>query len=119
MSFIDLMSDVDWSEADVENRRRAILASSVPAARQQELQTILLWHIAGIRAASEREWAEIEDMKRAWTAAAAQYDAALADFRLLQRARAVERGEAPLSEQTQEIRDLVAARARARRDGLD
>jgi hypothetical protein len=110
VSFIDLFSNDQWRDEDVANRRRALLASMVSEARQHELQTILLWHLVGIRTPSADEWAEIESMKQAWIKAAAEYDAAWKDVQLLRRAQAVERGESTAESEPNEVQDLVRAR---------
>lgn len=118
MSFIDLFSDDKWNDADVANRRRALLAGMVTEARQQELQTILLWHLVGIRTPSAEEWFEIEAMKQAWVAAAAEYDAASRDLQLLRGAQAVERGESTAELKLQPVQELVRARAARRQTRL-
>lgn len=115
MSFINLLENDVWTEADLDNRRRALVASMVSDGRQQELQTILLWHISGVRTASREEWAQVEQMKDAWVAAAAEYDAARSDLALLREARLVESGETSPTDQSEQVKDLVAARASARK----
>ena len=56
---VDLMADLEWSEADLDNRIRHQVASVVSEARQSELRTIMLGHIAGMRTATAKEMGEI------------------------------------------------------------
>ena len=59
MSIINLLRSDVWSEADIVNAGRAVIYSQISFDRQQELQTIMLGHIAGLRAATPDELAEI------------------------------------------------------------
>lgn len=59
MSIINLLKNDVWSEADIVNAGRAVIYSQISFDRQQELQTIMLGHIAGLRAATPDELAEI------------------------------------------------------------
>ena len=59
MSYVNLMANDVWSESDITNRGRAIIESHVSEARQNELRTIMLGHIAKMRQASQEELAEI------------------------------------------------------------
>lgn len=56
---IDLLSNSIWSEADIVAHGRAVIAGHVSEPRQNELRTIMLGHIAGMRTASMDELAEI------------------------------------------------------------
>lgn len=85
-TFIDLLGNDVWSDADITNRCRAIIESHVPIARQDELRTIMLGHIAKLRAATDAEMAEITLVKSLTEAAADLSRAARADMSLLQSA---------------------------------
>lgn len=56
---INLMANDVWSEADILNHVRAITTSQVSEQRQDELQTIMLGHIAGMRTATPAEMQEV------------------------------------------------------------
>jgi hypothetical protein len=84
MSYINLLTNDIWSEADIINRGRAEIESVVPAARQSELQTILLGHIAGMRTATADELQEIGVVQYITEQAAITNNAARADMALLQ-----------------------------------
>ena len=58
-NFINLLSNDVWSEADILARGRALIAAQVSTVRQQELQTIMLGHMAQMRTATPEELAEI------------------------------------------------------------
>lgn len=85
-TFINLLGNDIWSDADITNRCRAIIESQVPIARQDELRTIMLGHIAKLRAATDAEMAEILLVKSLTEAAADLSRAARADMALLQSA---------------------------------
>jgi hypothetical protein len=95
---IDLMADLDWSETHMENRCRAEVASIVPEARQNELRTIMLGHLAGMRAATESELAEIDLVKSLVEQAGQDLIQARADMALLREAWAVEAARATLAQ---------------------
>lgn len=84
MSIINLLANNRWSEADIVNHGRAVIASQVPEERQNELRTIMLGHIAGMRTATPDEMAEIVMVKQATEAQAVSNAAARADMALLQ-----------------------------------
>ena len=63
MSFIDMTKNYQWSEADIVNAGRAAIYSQISFDRQQELQTIMLGHIAGMRTATMDELAEIAQVQ--------------------------------------------------------
>lgn len=83
MSFVDLMGNTVWTENDILNRVRSVTDAQVSPARQGELQTILLGQIAGLRAATPDEMAEILQIKSLVEAAAVEAAAARADMVLL------------------------------------
>lgn len=85
-TFINLLGNDVWSDADITNRCRAIIESQVPVVRQDELRTIMLGHIAKLRAATDAEMAEILLVKSLTEAAADLSRAARADMALLQSA---------------------------------
>jgi hypothetical protein len=96
-SFIDLMSDTDWTDDDMRNRVRSMLASVVPEARQNELRTIMLGHISGMRTATPEEMAEITLVKNTAEANTLILDQARADMALLRAAWAVEEAQRTLA----------------------
>ena len=63
MSYINLMASDVWSEQDITNRARAIVDSQVSEARQNDLRTIMLGHIAGMRTATAAEMREIKQVQ--------------------------------------------------------
>ena len=83
MSYINLLTNDIWSEADIVNRGRAEIESVVPAARQSELQTIMLGHIAGMRTATTEELQEIGQVQAITEATVTANAAARADMALL------------------------------------
>lgn len=82
-SFINLMGNTVWSEADIINRGRATIASVVSAERQNELRTIFLGHLAGMRVATADELAEIGLVKALTEKSAAENTQARTDMALL------------------------------------
>jgi hypothetical protein len=92
VSLVNLLANDDWSEADILARVRAEITTNHPQARQEELQTIMIGHIAGLRTASPAELAEIMGVKAATEAGAVAAQAARADMALLREVWSVERG---------------------------
>lgn len=84
MSIINLMGSAVWSERDIVDHGRAVIASQVSEARQNELRTIMLGHIAGMRAATPDELAEIALVQAVTEAQVIANEAARADMALLQ-----------------------------------
>lgn len=80
MSFIDLTKNHQWSEADIMAHGRAVIAAQCSLDRQQELQTIMLGHIAGLRTALPAELAEIATVQQVTEAQAVANDEARADM---------------------------------------
>lgn len=83
MSIVNLLKNDIWSEADIINAGRAAIYSQISFDRQQELQTIMLGHIAGMRTASMDEMAEIAQVQAVTQAQALANAAARADMALL------------------------------------
>jgi hypothetical protein len=124
---IDLMADLDWSEADMETRCRSEVASEVPDARQNELRTIMLGHLSGMRPASESELAEVALVKALVEQAGQDLIQARADMALLRETWAYEQAQQTLlvtpddaqaqgvvAGTSQAAIDLAASRAAAR-----
>jgi hypothetical protein len=82
-SFVNLLASDVWSEADIVNRGRAVIAAQVSEARQNELRTILLGHIAGMRTAAPEEMAEIALVQSLTEAQVVENARARADMALL------------------------------------
>jgi hypothetical protein len=80
MSFIDMTKNYQWSEADIVNAGRAAIYSQISFDRQQELQTIMLGHIAGMRTATMEELTEIAQVQAVTEAQAVANDEARADM---------------------------------------
>lgn len=95
-SFINMLANDVWSDADITNRCRATIESHVPCARQDELRTIMLGHLAQMRAATDAEMAEIMLVKQLTIDAADLGRAARADMALLQSALDYEAAQARL-----------------------
>ena len=97
MSIINLLKSDVWSEADITNAGREIIASQVSEARQNELRTIMLGHLAQLRPATQDELVEINLVQQLTVAQAAANDAARADMALLNDVMAYESALARLS----------------------
>ena len=80
MSIVNLLKNDIWSEADIINAGRAAIYSQISFDRQQELQTIMLGHIAGLRTALPAELAEIAAVQQVTEAQAVANDEARADM---------------------------------------
>lgn len=80
MSIINLLANDVWSEADIMAHGRAVIAAQCSLDRQQELQTIMLGHIAGLRTALPAELAEIATVQQVTEAQAVANDEARADM---------------------------------------
>ena len=109
-SFVKLMANDVWSEADILVRVRATIESVVPLARQDELRTIMLGHISQMRLATPEEFAEIMQVKALTEAAAEMAAAARADMALLLEAMALEQGRVLPGEASQAAQALAALR---------
>lgn len=96
-SFINLLGNDIWSQQDILNRCRAVIESTVSAARQNELRTIMLGHISQLRTATAAEMEEIMLVKTLTEEAADMVRAATADMELLSSAMAVESAMARIS----------------------
>ena len=83
MSFIDMLGNEVWSESDIMTRGREVINAQVSVARQDELRTIMLGHIAGMRVASPEEMAEIGLVQQVTEQQALDNNAARADNALL------------------------------------
>ena len=83
MSIVNLLKNDIWSEADIVNAGRAAIYSQISFDRQQELQTIMLGHIAGMRTATMEEMAEIAQVQAVTQAQVIANAAARADMALL------------------------------------
>ena len=83
MSIVNLLKNDIWSEADIINAGRAAIYSQISFDRQQELQTIMLGHIAGMRTATMEEMAEIAQVQAVTQAQVIANAAARADMALL------------------------------------
>jgi len=95
--FINLLANDVWSDADIDNRVRSIVAGVVSVERQDELRTIMLGHIAQMRAATASEMGEIILVKTVTEAAADAGRQARADMALLSQAMAYEAAQARLA----------------------
>lgn len=107
---INLMASDVWSDADIVAHGREKIAAVVPVARQDELRTILLGHIAGMRAATAAELAEIALVQTTTEAQAAENDIARAEMALLLEVLALEAGTAPMESASEQALDLYAVR---------
>lgn len=83
MSYVNLLANDVWSESDITNRGRAVIESQVSEARQNELRTIMLGHIAQMRTASPEELGEIMLVQALTEQAVLDNAAARADMALL------------------------------------
>jgi hypothetical protein len=106
--YIDFLNDALWSEADIMARGRALIEAQTPLARQQELQTILLGHLAGMRVAAPSELAEIAAVQIATEAVVISNQQARVDTLRLANVLSFERGE--ISELTLEEQSIHSLR---------
>ena len=83
MRYVDLLQNTLWSEQDIATRGREIINAQVTEARQNELRTIMLGHIAQMRAATAEEMAEIGLVQTLTEGVVASNEAARADMALL------------------------------------
>ena len=97
MSIINLLANDVWSEADILSHGRTVIASVVSEARQNELRTIMLGHIAGMRVATDDELVEISTVQAATEAQVVANAAARADMALLQSVLSYESAESRLA----------------------
>lgn len=88
--FINLMANDVWTEADLMNRMRAMVGAVSSPERQHDLQTIMIGHIAQMRAATASELAEIMAIKLATESAGEAVLQARLDMALLHDVRAFE-----------------------------
>lgn len=110
MSYVDLMASDVWTEADIVNRGRALINEQVPEARQDELRTILLGHIAGMRSATPEELAEIALVQQTTEAVVLTNAASRADMALLSEVLAVEAGATALEDASEAAQALHTLR---------
>lgn len=92
MSFIDLMADYDWSDADIKNRTEAMIATVFPPVDA----AILSRKVDGTRygyVLTPDEQAQLTLYQQVAAQAGQAADAARADMALLRKVWAVERGE--------------------------
>lgn len=108
-SFIDLMADDRWSEADIVNRTEATIAEHFPPARAEILRRKVLGQMLGQYALTTAEQVEMGAYAQASMEAGVMADAARADMALLEQAFAVEAGG---TAESQAVLDLVALRNR-------
>jgi hypothetical protein len=107
MSVINLLANDVWSEADILSHGRTVIASVVSEARQNELRTIMLGHIAGMRVATADELVEVATVQSATEAQVVDNAAARADMALLLEVMAFEADPAvALSPEAQVVYDL-------------
>lgn len=97
-AIVDVLANDVWSDADIDNRVRSIVSSRVSVERQDELRTIMLGHIAQMRAATPSELGEIMLVKSVTEAAADAGRQARADMALLRQVLAYEAAQARLAQ---------------------
>lgn len=109
-SFINLLSTVVWSEADILARVRSVTEAHVSKIRQAELQMIYLGHITQQRTATDDELLEIQMLKQLTEDGSVAAADARADMALLSAAMAYEASVARLALQPGEV-DLTERNA--------
>jgi hypothetical protein len=114
MKYVDLLANDLWSSADIDNRARAEIASVVSEARQNELRTIMLGHIAQMRTATAKELGEIYLVKTITEAAGARILEARLDAALLSETMAYELAQSRLA-----LPEIDADHPAAQQDALD
>lgn len=83
MTCINIYANDVWSEEDIVAHGRAVINAQVSPERQQELQTIMLGHIAQMRTATLAELAEIGQVAAITEAQSLENVQARADMSLL------------------------------------
>jgi hypothetical protein len=114
MSFVNLLADDVWSEADIVARTEAIVRSQFSAIDEQILNRKVTGQMLRQYTLTEDEQAELGAFAAATEAARQQGDTARADMALLAQAMDVEAGTLDPATVTQDVADLVAQRAAAR-----
>lgn len=109
MSFVDLMADHRWTEADIVARTEAMVREHFSAAAEQILSRKVMGAGMGFPLATA-EMMELQLFQNTVLSAKAAGEAARADMLLLLEALAVERGEADLGVGP-EVQALVGQRA--------
>ena len=89
-SIINLLANDVWCDADIVSHGRAVINAQVSPERQQELQTIMLGHIAGMRTATPGELAEIARVQSITQAQLLDNEKARTDMDLLNEVLAYE-----------------------------
>jgi hypothetical protein len=110
MTCINLLANDVWSEEDIVAHGRAVINAQVRAERQQELQTIMLGHIAGMRLATADELTEIATVAAITEAQSAENVLARADMALLAEVLTIEEGSTALEEASEAAQVLHALR---------
>lgn len=107
MTCINLMASDVWSEEDIVAHGRAVINAQVSLDRQQELQTIMLGHIASMRVATPAELEEIATVAAITEAQSVENTQARADMARLSEVLAYEADDTlTLSTEGQALYDL-------------
>jgi hypothetical protein len=114
MSFVDLMANDVWTDADIVRRTEAIVRGQFSAEDEQILNRKVMGQVLGQYTLTADEQAELGAFAAATEAARQQGAAARADMALLAQAMDVEAGTLDPATVTQDVADLVAQRAAAR-----
>lgn len=115
MSFVDLMADVEWSDADIRNRTETMLEVEFDRRKVDVLRRQLEGAMTGMGPAlTTDEQAQLGAYGSRAMELGYLADAARADMALLRQAKAVEGGTWGDSPIPQAVADLVALRAAQR-----
>lgn len=113
MSFINLMANDVWSEADIVARTEAIVRSQFSAIDEQILNRKVTGQVLGQYTLTTAEQAEVQAFATATESARQEGVAARADMALLSQALGVEAGTIDPTTVPQAVTDLVNQRAAA------
>lgn len=113
-SFVNLMADDRWSEADIVARMEAMIREACGPTEELILHRKMLGSLFGAYTLSPAEQAEIGAYAAVCTASQAAGRAARADMALLARVLDHEQGITPLAEDDAEGLALLEQRAAAR-----
>jgi hypothetical protein len=116
-SFIDLMANDNWSDADIVRRTEAILSSQFP--NSQILQRKVQGQMLGQYTLTADEQAQLQAYAAASFAAGADADQARADMDLLRRTWAVEAAQTRLAQPVVDGDDQDAAERAAAQAVID
>jgi hypothetical protein len=114
MSFIDMMADDRWTEADIVNRTESMIRSEFPPDQESIINRIVTAAAAGMYQLTEEEQVQVARYNQACLEARDAGNAARVDMRLLEQALDYEVDKGVIDAASAEVKALVDERAQAR-----